>query len=427
MKKSSRMKTILLAGVLALGMCLSSMTAMAEEITEENQATLGNVRTITKTLQLPEGMNIDSDLTFNFTATSETADAPTATIQSVIFETTDFNKTTADGDTYTNGLASLEETTQVTFGNFTKPGKYVYEIKEKITYQGAPDDADPNTLDTYAGEGIRYAENEYTMYVYVERTDDEDAASAGTAADGTKLTITAVTVTKKGDDANGQNTKLGSIDFTNVLYQNGGGDVKPNPEDETQRDVSLTISKQLSSSFGQADIAFPFKITLTKSGTETNATASYSVEKYLANGQKDTTFETGGTGTVTVGSEFEFTLKAGEKLVFPELPAGTRYDVTEVNSTDATKADGYIPSYTVTEDGGTPYTQNAAGSDGTDLSTGSRLVGEDANNVVFTNNSEDIAITGIFMDILPFAILIAAAVAGLTVYIVVRKKVRAAR
>ena len=53
MKKSSRMKTILLAGVLALGMCLSSMTAMAEEITEENQATLGNVRTITKTLQLP--------------------------------------------------------------------------------------------------------------------------------------------------------------------------------------------------------------------------------------------------------------------------------------------------------------------------------------------------------------------------------------
>ena len=128
--------------------------------------------------------------------------------------------------------------------------------------------------------------------------------------------------------------------------------------------------------------------------------------------------EGGVTGTVNFksGVEATFTLRHGQKLVFENLPAGTRYNVTEVGVEDR-----YIPSVVVKENG--VERANQTGGDAIDLSTGSALVGEyGENSVVFTNTFQDTPVTGLFMDNLPFILLGAVAVLAFAMLTVLKRK-----
>lgn len=472
MKKSSRMKTMLLAGVLAVGMCLSSMTAMAETVSDDK----ANVsQDLTKVLQLPEGASIPTGgLKFDFTFTAvdgtdgdgllykdgvaDKASAAEISIgegdnkNSITFTRDDYDKDDWDeGEykgsvdpepthvTFEKGLYSVSKSEDLKYkytpasdptpkeGGFAHAGKYAYHVTEKGTTT--------STLNTNANEKVTFDTNEYTLYVYVGTKDAQDTDKTVVGHDGqSDLVVKNVTLTAwnadPAEEENAEeqtvNTKLEDLVFTNMFSKSGNGDTTGTGG--TGHDNSLVISKMVDGSYGSTNDEFTFELTLTKSGTvtapEDDTTLKYTAKKIGTDNQEVSGFKFEGkdNGDVYIKTSgtsdtYTFKLKSGEKLVFDELPAGTRYTVKEQTAT------GYTTKTNVTEDGNT--TVIASGTPVTGADT--LLVGEKVNTVAFTNTASDIAITGIFMDILPFAILIAAAAAGLTVYIVVRKKVRAAR
>lgn len=110
----------------------------------------------------------------------------------------------------------------------------------------------------------------------------------------------------------------------------------------------------------------------------------------------------------------------GEKLVFENIPVGTRYVVEEAGDKD-----GYTPSVTVTENGFVQQRKTAEETQGIssapDIGKDS-LVGEGENKVVFENNYQEIAMTGIVMNNLPFILLVAVAAAAIGIMIIMKKK-----
>ena len=117
-----------------------------------------------------------------------------------------------------------------------------------------------------------------------------------------------------------------------------------------------------------------------------------------------------------------FKLHDREQLVFNDLPAGTRYVVSEIGAED-----GYTPSIQVTENGvqgeviqGNEKDTVSSASDGS-----SNLVGENENKVVFTNTFNDTPITGLILNALPFAILIGIAVLVFIILGFIKKRIKA--
>ena len=101
------------------------------------------------------------------------------------------------------------------------------------------------------------------------------------------------------------------------------------------------------------------------------------------------------------------------------VPAGTKYVVTEKGETD-----GYVPSVSVKEND--VQKPEIAGTDEDDLSSAEsgelNLVGENENKVVFTNTYNETPITGIQLSQIPFLIMAGICVAGIVVYVTVRRK-----
>lgn len=98
----------------------------------------------------------------------------------------------------------------------------------------------------------------------------------------------------------------------------------------------------------------------------------------------------------------------GDKIVFENLPVGTKYEVIE----KGVENDGYTPSVTVFENGTSIPKKN--GNEKEDLSSLNQgkknLVGEKTNTVTFVNNHKGNPITGIITNNLPFILLIGGAV-----------------
>ena len=110
-----------------------------------------------------------------------------------------------------------------------------------------------------------------------------------------------------------------------------------------------------------------------------------------------------------VGEETTFELHDGESLVFDCLPAGTHYVVSEI-----AEEDGYTPSIKVVENGVQTLETTVSEKEGiSSAKTGITLVGEGTNKVEFTNTYQDIALTGIALNNLPFIILIILAIGAL--------------
>ena len=220
---------------------------------------------------------------------------------------------------------------------------------------------------------VTYDGSVYTVRVYVKNTENGG------------LAIDQITAAKSG--AAGTEEKQDAIKFVNKF----------------EKTTSLTVAKHTEGALADKTKAFTFKVTFTKPAT-------YDGSTFVS-----------GNDTYTFGQEYTFTLADGGQKVFSNLPAGTRYVVTEVGA-----ADGYAPSVTVVENG-TQTVTNKTAADADSLATAetgkTNLAGEGTNTVTFTNTYKDVPITGIIMNNLPFVILILAAAAGLVGYLVIRRKV----
>ena len=366
MRNKKRFGALLLAGVMALGMCMNT-TVFAEKVptvgnqegTEQQPASAG----ITKRFEMAEGLDVPA-ATFKFTVEkAQGNDGPKATISNITYQAKE-NKGQVQNEKYV-----IEKTSAITFdGKFPHAGEYVYTVKE--TDEGA------------ANPSITYSKEQYTLRVRVANRVNNNSLYI--------KDITAERDTSNGNAAN----KVAKISFTNTYRKN----------------VSLEIKKTTTGTLADKTKKFNFKITFEKSATEDTLTNFQGTITRKGSATTETVTCTKGSAT--------FTLADGDVLKFENLPAGTKYTVTEVEG----EKDGYTPYVTVTDNG--TRGEVSKGTDGTDLSSSQNgnYAGENDNIVEFENKYVENPATGIIMNNLPFILLIGVAVLAFGTLAFVKKR-----
>lgn len=264
----------------------------------------------------------------------------------------------------------------LTFGEYTKVGKYVYTIKEILP--------ETKTL------GVTYDEG--TVYVVVTIT-NAAANTADTTATADQLVAT-VTVHKVVKDATtNEPTTDNKID--------------PNPEKPEEGDSAftnkydlgkLTVTKTVSGNLASFTKPFTIHVTFTNdSGLNQGNQISYSVA-----GVEQTPF--------TVGADpVDVILKNGDSAVFKNIPAGIKYTVVEdtkhttleTGKTLETSEEGYTATYT-----------NESGT----------IAKESDITSTVTNTKNTTPDTGIFLDSLPYVMIVAVAAAAVAVMIIRKRR-----
>ena len=268
---------------------------------------------------------------------------------------------------------------QITFPTYPEAGKYEYTVTETQT-------ADPIVANS-EHEKMIMSQAEYTMDVYV--TD---------GATGTE--ISNIVVNKVKDDA-GQtatgkvdigNTDTNRFNFTNTYVQEAGTGTDPtNPDPIYNQFGSLNVSKKIVNANGTAttpDDEFAFTATFAfPKGTDANTLGGIKD----ADG-KPVTLEDG---------TYTFKLKANAKMKFTGVPVGTTISVKE------SAAKNYKGSAEITING-TKLTPVAETSYNTELTAvTNQKLGQKQNTVDVTNTYNDVPVTGIIMNTLPYVLMIA--------------------
>lgn len=414
--------SLALAIVLCLGTALPALAALngdgAAEGTETNPAKVG----ITKLLTMPEGTTTPA-ARFDFVATKVSKNGEIGPVAFAAMP----NLGTGDGTgpdsvTYTSsftgttagGVKSVYIDAPDLLGNIVWPsaGIYVYEISEK--------------KDTYTGtaqETMNYSDAAYTISVYVK----EKTLGSGFYVSAVTATIKAVdntdqTANAKVDPTPGTGGSHSGMLFTNNYVKTGkGGD----PAVETNQVMS--VSKKVAGDYAEKDRYFSYELTVTQPSSVTGGTVGY--KAYVLNGSNQIVTSSSHTTAaieddsygkyfiVTSGSTAMVNLKHDEKLVFTDVHIGAAYVAVEKIAT------GYTPSAVITVNGQIP--ENKAGTLGSELSTDSRIIGDQGKNAAdFTNTFQSVTPTGIIIDNLPFILLLAAAAGALILFVVVKARKR---
>ena len=225
---------------------------------------------------------------------------------------------------------------------------------------------------------MTYDTKSYTVNVYVVN-------------DGDTLKVDSIT-------ANDGETKVSDISFDNTYV----------------KDSSLTIEKKVTGAQADKTKHFNFTINMTKASTDTRAFYTGTITKggKCTETHQDVVLTFNGNDTATANVE----LCDGDTITFDNIAAGTRYTVTEAGATD-----GYTPSVAVVENGATAVQTNAA-SEADGITADNKLIGENANSVVFTNTYADTPITGVIINNLPYVVLVAAAVCALVALVLINRR-----
>lgn len=269
---------------------------------------------------------------------------------------------------------------QITFPTYPEAGKYEYTVKETQT-------AEPIVANS-EHEKMIMSQAEYTMDVYV--TD---------GATGTEISNIVVNKVKddEGQPGNGKvdigNTDTNTFNFTNTYVQEAGTGTEPtNPDPTYNENGSLKVSKAVVNANGTTttpDAEFEFTATFAfPNGTNASTLG----------GIKDAN---GGDVTLAEGGTYTFKLKANGNMKFTGVPVGTTITVKE------SAAKNYKGSAEITING-TKLTPVAATSYNTELTVvNSQKLGQKQNTVDVTNTYNDVPVTGIIMNTLPYVLMIA--------------------
>lgn len=357
-KMFKKVLAVVAAGAMTMGMAMPTFAADGGKTTEA---------WITKTYNTEVG----KAETFSFTATQKTGDGLIGTTADVKIPTISF---TADQ------TGTTSKRSQITFPTYSEAGKYEYTVKETQT-------ADPIVANS-DHEKMIMSQAEYTMDVYV--TD---------GATGTE--ISNIVVNKVKDDA-GQtdtgkvdigNTSTNTFNFTNTYVQEAGTGTNPTDPDPTYNENgSLKVSKAVVNANGTTttpDDEFTFTATFAfPTGTDASTLG----------GIKDAN---GGDVTLAEGGTYTFHLKANENMKFTGVPAGTTITVKE------SAAKNYKCSAVITING-TQLTPVSATKYSTELTVVNKeKLGQKQNTVDVTNTYNDVPVTGIIMNTLPYVLMIA--------------------
>ena len=359
-KMFKKVLAVVAAGAMTMGMAMPTFAADGGKTTEA---------WITKTYNTEVG----KAETFSFTATQKTGDGLIGTTANVTIPTISF---TADQK------GTNSQRGQITFPTYSEAGKYEYTVTETQT-------ADPIVANS-DHEKMIMSQAEYTMDVYV--TD---------GATGTE--ISNIVVNKVKDDAgqtetgkvNIGNTDTNTFIFTNTYVQEAGTGTKPTDPDPTYNENgSLKVSKAVVNANGTTttpDDEFTFTATFAfPAGTNASTLGGIKAN--------------GGDVTLAEGGTYTFHLKANKNMKFTGVPVGTTITVKE------SAAKNYKGSAEITING-TKLTSVAATSYNTEFtvvnSQNSQKLGQKQNTVDVTNTYNDVPVTGIIMNTLPYVLMIA--------------------
>ncbi|RGH38660.1 hypothetical protein DW901_10830 [Firmicutes bacterium AM41-5BH] len=269
---------------------------------------------------------------------------------------------------------------QITFPTYPEAGKYEYTVTETQT-------VDPAVVND-EHEKMIMSQAEYTMDVYV--TD---------GATGTEISNIIVNKTKDdaGQKATGKvdigNTDTNDFNFTNTYVQEAGTGENPKNPDPTYPDNgSLKVSKAVINANGTT-------VTSTEQFTFTAAFAfPKGTDANTLGGIKDAD----GKPVTLEGGTYTFKLKANENMKFTGVPVGTTITVKE------SAAKNYKGSAEITING-TKLTSVAETSYNTELTAvnNNEKLGQKQNTVDVTNTYNDVPVTGIIMNTLPYVLMIA--------------------
>lgn len=357
-KMFKKVLAVVAAGAMTMGMAMPTFAADGGKTTEA---------WITKTYYTEVGK------AEKFSFTAEQVKTGTGII------TTDAAVTMPEISFTDTETGTISKRGQITFPTYPEAGKYEYTVTETQT-------ADPIVANS-EHEKMIMSQAEYTMDVYV--------------TDGTTGTeISNIVVNKVKDDA-GQtatgkvdigNTDTNRFNFTNTYVQEAGTGTDPtNPDPIYNQFGSLNVTKKIVNANGTAttpDDEFAFTATFAfPKGTDANTLGGIKAN--------------GGDVTLAEGGTYTFHLKANKNMKFTGVPVGTTITVKE------SAAKNYKGSAEITING-TKLTSVAETSYNTELTAvRSQKLGQKQNTVDVTNTYNDVPVTGIIMNTLPYVLMIA--------------------
>ena len=358
-KMFKKVLAVVAAGAMTMGMAMPTFAAPGVKTTEA---------WITKIYNTEVG----KAETFSFTAEQVKTGTGIITTDAVVtMPTISF---TAD-ETGTNSKRG-----QITFPTYQEAGKYEYTVKESDTVTPAVTNGDH--------EKMIMSQAEYTMDVYV--TDGKNGPEISNIVVNKTKNDAGQTATGKVDISN---TDDNDFKFTNTYVQEAGTGTDPTNPDPTYPDNgSLKVSKAVINANGTAttpDDEFVFTATFAfPKGTDANTLG----------GIKDAN---GKSVTLGEGGTYTFKLKANANMKFTGVPVGTTISVKE------SAAKNYKGSAEITING-TKLTSVAETSYNTELTAvRSQKLGQKQNTVDVTNTYNDVPVTGIIMNTLPYVLMIA--------------------
>ena len=321
--------------------------------------------------------------TFSFTATQKKGDGLVSKDVSLTMPEISF--TEADKGTTT-------QRKKVTFPNYQEAGKYEYTVIENETAQ-------PEIPTDSVHEKMIMSKAEYTMDVYVENIND-----------GCQIANIIVNKTKddKGETATGKvdisNTDKNRFEFTNTYVQEAGtGENPSNPGEDYNTYGSLNVSKTINGNGGTASTTneFSFQATFNfPAGTDASTLGGVKAN---------------GTDVTLTDGACDFKLKNGESEKFTGLPVGTTMTVTE------SATPNYKGSAKVTINGADESTV-AATKYNEAITVSNKKLGQKKNAVDVINTYNNVPLTGIIMNNLPYIAMIVIGAAALVVYVQNKRK-----
>ena len=360
-KMFKKVLAVVAAGAMTMGMAMPTFAAEGKQSTEA---------WITKTYNTEVG----KAETFSFTATQKTGDGLIGTTANVTMPKISFEESKT-GSTSKRG--------QITFPSYPEAGKYEYTVTETQT-------ADPTVDENSEHEKMIMSHAEYTMDVYV--TDGENGPAVSNIIVNKVKDDKGKTIDNKGKVDIG-NTDTNDFNFTNTYVQEAGTGTNPTNPDPTYKQFgSLNVSKKIvnanSTTATTSDAQFDFTATFKfPTGTDANTLG----------GIKDAN----GNSVDLSNGIHSFKLKANESMKFTGVPVGTTITVKE------SAAKNYKGSAEITING-TQLTPVSATKYNAELTAvNNEKLGQKQNTVDVTNTYNDVPVTGIIMNTLPYVLMIA--------------------
>ena len=397
--KKTMMKKIV-TGVVAAGTILSLLqvpNVLAENEVASSQNEKNVVVKVNKELDIAEGITTPTaTFTFKFAPKSgqNSANVPYETVTPTNGTIPNRTVTYNGSDTLPQGKTAITKATDDIFAGVTyeNAGEYVYTVSEEQTgWTALANNIDTLTFDTKT----------YEMHVFVKNKSQGTGTYISNVyfVDTTAGSTTAATAKKAGNAEPGTEggSKVYKYDLFKNKYTKKAGKTGDSPSTINPNADALTITKKVAGGLASKTKNFTFKLTFKAASTD--KTGTYTGTK----GSEQIQF--------TKDVEKEFTLHDAESLVFPDLPAGTKYTLKEEGTS------GYTPSSAYKENG--TLKNGATGTQSQAYTVADVLIGEKENNNIVTNTLPEVTPTGLLIDNLPFIIMIGL---GLFGFILVAKR-----